>query len=356
MLYTATLACLSALVLAADLSAQTYDVTADWSDLQNPNGVWSYREGSNLLPHVDWWQSAIGGWNAAQPGWAISENNTDRIPFFFRSLGEENFFPDFGAGDVVMHTRDDSNGFGNGEGTLVWTSPLTGFVSLEGGVWMGRDIGRSNSWTILRDGGMLTMGGVSSGDAWSKANPLPIAMGIGGAAAIQNIPVIPGTEISFVFAKTSLFGDFIGMDLRIVVDAGFTKFCGSSQNPNNVATIELDSIDSGSSAIQVSLAGGPSGQFAYLLVGDGMTTVNQPVGAVGDLCVSGGTCLGRYVQDVGPISASGTFDTEILNPASLPCAGAVVIQAGATWNFQYWHRQAMGQPATFSEAVAVTFQ
>ena len=70
----------------------------------------------------------------------------------------------------------------------------------------------------------------------------------------------------------------------------------------------------------------------------------------------GGSCLGRYDKDVGQIGTDGIFVTDVVNANSNPCQGAVVITVGSTWNFQYWHRQPMGQPATFSEAISVTFQ
>ena len=67
--------------------------------------------------------------------------------------------------------------------------------------------------------------------------------------------------------------------------------------------------------------------------------------------------LGPLVRkDVGQTDVLGQFSTDIQNAVSTPCPGAVNIAPGATWNFQYWHRQPMGAPATFSEAIAVTFQ
>lgn len=134
-----------------------------------------------------------------------------------------------------------------------------------------------------------------------------------------------------------------------------TQYCGASQNPNNSAFISIDTCDSTSASINLTLSNGPSGQFTYLLVGDGNSTVSAPPGANGDLCIVGGACLGRYDKDVGAIDGSGLFSTDILNAISDPCAGAVNIDPGATWNFQYWHRSPGGQPATFSEAVSVTF-
>src|ERR1041385_8263407 len=44
-------AVLSLLVLTLNTNAatQVYDLKADWSDTQNPNGTWSYRQGESLL-------------------------------------------------------------------------------------------------------------------------------------------------------------------------------------------------------------------------------------------------------------------------------------------------------------------
>src|SRR3954468_1027624 len=70
----------SILSCALHVSATTYDLKAQWSDASNPNGVWTYREGTNALPHVASWQSTLGGWSSAQPGWARSENGNNRLP------------------------------------------------------------------------------------------------------------------------------------------------------------------------------------------------------------------------------------------------------------------------------------
>ena len=134
-----------------------------------------------------------------------------------------------------------------------------------------------------------------------------------------------------------------------------TIYCDEATNPNNVADISIDTFDSGFPSINVSMLGAPPNQFAYLLVGNGDSEVNNPPGSKGSLCVVGGNCLGRYDKDIGQIDSTGFFNTDIKNSLSVPCAGTVNISPGAIWNFQYWHRQPMGQPSTFSNAVAVQF-
>ena len=146
--------------------------------------------------------------------------------------------------------------------------------------------------------------------------------------------------------------DFEQMTLSLV--DGPIVYCDA--NPNNSASIAISTTDSSSASIDVVLGNGPANQFVYLLVGDGNGTVSQPPGAKGDLCIVGGSCLGRYDKDVGQIGTAGSFSTDIASALSTPCAGAVTLDPGSTWNFQYWHRQPMGQPATFSKALSVTFQ
>ena len=133
-------------------------------------------------------------------------------------------------------------------------------------------------------------------------------------------------------------------------------YCGADQNPVNSALIKVSTCDSTEASIEVTLYNAPANQFGYLLVGDGNATVSHPPGADGDLCVVGGSCLGRYDKDVGQTGNFGLLTTDILSAASNPCQGAVNITAGATWNFQYWHRRPGGASASFSEAIQVTFQ
>src|SRR5215217_1054650 len=56
-----------------------YDLRNDWSDLANPNGVWTLRAGSEVLPRVSIWPLDPSG--AANGGWAFG--NT--VPHWFRS-------------------------------------------------------------------------------------------------------------------------------------------------------------------------------------------------------------------------------------------------------------------------------
>lgn len=206
--------------LAGSAAGQLYDLNTDWSDSQNPNGAWSYREGNNALPAVGNWQGGLGGWNVAQPGWARSQDGNDRLPFWFKSNGTENFGAhDFVKGDVVVHTTDAANGVGQGLANLAWTSPSDGELNVSGAVWMGRDIGRGNVWSIYLNNTLLTTGTIASGDIYNRAAPMEFGMGSGGANAVSDLIISAGDVLRLEFQKTGDAGDFVGVNMTVALRA-----------------------------------------------------------------------------------------------------------------------------------------
>lgn len=197
-------------------SQVTSDLNAQWSNASNPNGVWTYREGNNALPSVAAWQSTIGGWATAQPGWAESANGTDRLPFWFRSNGSETFARDWLDNDIVVHSTDTVNGIGNGPANVIWASPFNGLVSISGNTWLGRELGRSNRWNIYNGATLLSSGDTLTGDPFNRANPFNFSAGTGGAAALLNIPVTTGDTIRLeIVALIPSAGEFQGVNFTV---------------------------------------------------------------------------------------------------------------------------------------------
>jgi hypothetical protein len=140
-----------------------------------------------------------------------------------------------------------------------------------------------------------------------------------------------------------------------------SKFCTVADGSIfNTANLDASGCDL-STAITLDLSNGPPKQFTYLLIGAGTATVSNPAGSMGDLCILGGF-FSRYNQDLGQISLAGTISTDISNSVSggpgfgIPNSSGSAILAGETWNFQYWHRNPLGAPSGFSEALSITFQ
>ena len=206
------------MLAAVGQTKAVFDLNADWSDLINPNGVWTYREGTNALPSLA--NISNGSWALSQPAWSRgveSPITNVNLPAWIKSNGSETFVHDWLTDDVVVHTHDLFNGVGNGLANVIWKSPIASRINISGAVWMGRDIGRGNDWRLFHNDQLLTDGGIFSGDSFDRADPLDYALGSGGSSAIQSIAVSVGDIIKLELERTSTFGDFVGVNLAINV-------------------------------------------------------------------------------------------------------------------------------------------
>jgi len=190
-----------------------YDLAGGWSDATNPNGVWTYREGANALPSVSNWTPLNS--SVSQPAWAPSATSGNFLPAWFQSTSDNPSSLDVLTGDIVTHTTDNLNGPGHGPSNVLWTSPSAGTMNVSGGVWIALDRGRSNDWSIYLNDVLLTGGSISSGDAYDRSAPFLFSNGSGGASALSNLIVSSGDELRLEFAKTSTYGEFVGVDLQV---------------------------------------------------------------------------------------------------------------------------------------------
>ena len=195
-------------------SATTNDLETDWSDTSNPNGVWTYREGTDALPSVPNW-TPLPVAPSVQPAWAPSVSSGNFLPAWFKSTTDNPIGMDFLVGDVVVHSTDALNGQFSGVSNVIWTSPINGVIDISGAVWMARDIGRSNIWELLLNGVSLTSGVIFSGDPFDRDNPFDFAAGSGGPLVLDDIAVSNGDVIELRIVKTSGSGDIVGVKLTI---------------------------------------------------------------------------------------------------------------------------------------------
>ncbi len=206
-----------------------YNVSADWSNADNPNGVWSYWvEGSLAKPGTrsgdpfpdppgppSIWTAWEGAWT--HYGWSKS-NGSEQI----NGLGW-----DLQMGDVYGHTGDSPM-------EIRWESPLDGLVNVLGGVWAIRDIGRSNYWEVTLNGTPLLEGHIYDGDPYNRANPDPIDLAI---------DVVAGDVLAF---RAFGGGDYIALTLDIApasieveIDIKPGDDDPSPINPNSAGTIPV---------------------------------------------------------------------------------------------------------------------
>ncbi|MGQ0799285.1 MAG: hypothetical protein ACT4NL_04110 [Pseudomarimonas sp.] len=192
--------------------ATTHSLADDWSDAVNPNGAWAYRHGGAILGPVSDWTLLPSP--VAQPAWAAGLT----VPAWLRSRSDNPTGLDFLTGDVVVHSASSGTSHAN----VSWTSPLNGAIGVVGGVWMARDTGRSNRWTLLLNDISISSGEIASGDPFSRTQPFNFAAGSGGPAAINALQVEVGDVLELRIERTSNFGDFVGVVLELIENQVFS--------------------------------------------------------------------------------------------------------------------------------------
>ncbi len=147
-----------------------------------------------------------------------------------------------------------------------------------------------------------------------------------------------------------------------------TRFCFPAF-PNSTGTPAVLEALPRPDGVRFDVRQGPANQFGYLLIGTGASDPGILVGQ-GEFCLAlGGSqsfvrynvagtpwnSLGQFGPDGRLINAAGTaeFGMGYDLPATIPVWNAT-IQAGDTWHFQFWFREASGF-ANFSNGLTLSF-
>lgn len=193
---------------------RVYDLRADWSDTENPNGVWSVNAGDTpLVPVADLSTTGIDVWPSPQPGFTGRPIFGDITPVWFRAAAPlANGNPDYEIGDIVTHT---SRGFVPNS-NVTWTSDIDARIDISGNVWATREFGRTNDWFVYLNDQLLTGGTVFDGDPYDRDDPFPLAAGSGGPGALRSLPVSVGDVVKLEFRERGI-EDYVGVNLTITV-------------------------------------------------------------------------------------------------------------------------------------------
>ena len=152
-------------------------------------------------------------------------------------------------------------------------------------------------------------------------------------------------------------------------------FCDAQPNSSGEACTLKASKGSGADLDwHVDARGGPSGQFAYMLVGSGANWLSPTPIQFGSLCLdtTGGNFIGRYNIPGGGRFSVGAFDSVgVLQnlsgtsstgmgfdiPPQLPLQGSPLIMPGMELHFQVWFRDQVGgqSGSNFSSGLSLTF-
>jgi hypothetical protein len=199
-----------------------YNVNTDWSDTQNPNGVWSYNYGDSPIGmhQTFFWGGA--GWGVYDFGEAsllkgnpIAAGTPD--PFGGTTPAPHDWLP----GDVIMAAISIPYGGASTFINVRWTAPGDGTIDITGRAWDGmiqpygdRDV----AWQLLVGGQTiaqhLSTVGVSRGDAAAQFanNLLP-------GQSLTGIPVLMGDVVELRAISETYYGAFMGLDENIALTA-----------------------------------------------------------------------------------------------------------------------------------------
>ena len=184
-----------------------------------------------------------------------------------------------------------------------------------------------------------------------------------GLAELTLTPTLPDLGMHTITVEATGVGCEVltsSLDIEVEVIDGMiigTNYCTAL--PNSSGQVGL--ITARGSAVvadndvELEASGLPLNQFGYFLASPAQDFVMFPGGSSGNLCLGGGSQLGRYADDVQNSGAVGFFTLQI-DLTSVPIAAApfsVAMQAGDSWNFQAWYRD--GSTSNFTDGVEIGF-
>ena len=189
----------------------SWSLKNDWSDAANPNGRWSYRQGTQLLPHWGAWQQLSGDFTSAQPAWVPAETGNTFLPAWFKVTTANGYHYgfDWQAGDIVVHTSSPMFGYEGAPANIAWTCLAAGNYNVAGAIWTIRQIAnRAQHWTLYKNSTVLASGSLLS--THSRVSPCTLS------GALNNLSLAANDVISLeIVHDTSNSGDYVGVNLTV---------------------------------------------------------------------------------------------------------------------------------------------
>ncbi len=183
----------------------TYDLAADWSDSNNPNGAWSYNQGDNPLLERKYQWGMVPG----ETFWCKSATQAPAICKAVTSAGWAE--TDWEPGDVIFH----SDSSGQEPSIVTWTAPSDGTISVSGVAWDAYHAGgRDDEWRILVNDTAYAARDSISGIGRLDPNAL-FETNLLGGMSLDGIAVTTGDVLKFEIESKTGYGHFVGIDMQI---------------------------------------------------------------------------------------------------------------------------------------------
>jgi hypothetical protein len=220
-------------------------------------------------------------------------------------------------------------------------------------------------------GGPSTQFGLAIGD-W--VSTMVLDFHLGGTLVVSHVSSSYSTGLGLLKFFQMTGGTFDRVDVRASTTAGNwvvpelwieaasglgVNYCMANANSTG-ASASMSAVGSAAvvaNDVVLTASNLPLNAFGFFITSRTQGFVANPGGSAGNLCLGGS--IGRYVGP-GQIQNSGLIGaiSLTLNLTQQPTpAGFVAVQAGETWNFTAWHRDAVGGAATsnFADGLAIAF-
>lgn len=173
-------------------SASVFDLSTDWSDVNNPMGQWSlYKNPTTLFARnqADYFSDGTN-----YRAWADDPYPQQlHVPFWSR-MDAAHASAQVPVGAIFMHGSDPHR-TGTDETAALLTIPESGVATISGDAWMPyKTLQRGTHWQILLNGSLRTEGWLAYNDVYDASSPMSFAMGTGGLGALT-VPVVAGDHI-----------------------------------------------------------------------------------------------------------------------------------------------------------------
>jgi len=216
----------------ASQAAIIYDLRSSFSNTANPNGTFSYLQGTTPLPQhpqptdgntlspaaANGYFGVASNFSAAPIILQVSQNGSSTSPYSNN---------DFLAGDIIGTSANPGPGAAS---FIDWTAPTAGTITYSGGVWYAHSpVQRSSDYFLtLGSGPVLATGTVSYNDGFVRSNPSTFA-------SSAPMTVTAGQVLALEFLPTAgqTFGSLAGVNLTVTLNPVV------SQTPEPATTLLL---------------------------------------------------------------------------------------------------------------------
>lgn len=233
-----------------------FDLSADWSDLQNPFGVWRLKKSGNSLFAIN--QSDFFSDGSGFHAWADQPFMQDmHVPMWglVDAAASSHLYPGYVLpGDITMHGAE-LDRTGSDFTSVVWTAPAAGMAEVSGSLWTNLDpccTSRQARVELRKNDVVVSDVTLTSGGSYTRNSPFTWSAGSGGPAATHQ-PVQAGDQLEIAVISLTESGN-LGMqismllEVRLVSDQdgdGIPNACDLCPGSNDTQDTDADGVPDG---------------------------------------------------------------------------------------------------------------